>query len=52
MHHTDGSGKEEWDLRNEAGAILASGTYLYYVESYKTQETGKFAKSGKFALIR
>jgi len=52
MHHTDGSGKEEWDLRNEAGAILASGTYLYYVESYKTQETGKFTKSGKFALIR
>ena len=51
LHHTDGSGQEEWDLRDDEGAVLASGIYIYYVESYKTEETGKFITSGKFALI-
>jgi hypothetical protein len=52
LHHTNGSGEEEWDMRNDEGAMLTSGIYVYYVESYKTEETGKFITSGKFALIR
>jgi len=52
LYHTDGSGGKEWDLRNDEGAMLTSGIYIYYVESYKPEETGKFTASGKFALIR
>jgi hypothetical protein len=52
LYHTDGSGEEEWDLRNDEGAMLTSGIYIYYVESYKPEETGKFTTSGKFALIQ
>ena len=52
LHHTDGGGEEEWNLRNDRGMMLASGIYVYYVESYKTEETGKFTASGKFALTR
>ena len=52
LHHIDGTGEEEWDLRNEQGAVLASGIYVYYIESYKAEETGKFTTSGKFALIK
>jgi hypothetical protein len=52
LHHTDGTGEEEWDLRNEQGAVLASGIYVYYIESYKREENGKFTTSGKFALTK
>ena len=52
LYHTDGNGEKEWDLCNDEGATLASGIYIYYVESYKTEETGKFTASGKFALIK
>lgn len=52
LYHTDESGEEEWDLRNEQGAVLASGIYVYYIESYKAEETGKLTTSGKFALIK
>ena len=52
LYNTDGSGEKEWDLRNDEGAVLTSGMYIYYVESYKPEETGKFTTSGKFALIR
>lgn len=52
LHNADGSGEKEWDLRNDQGAMLTSGIYIYYVESYKPEETGKFTASGKFALVR
>lgn len=51
IYHANGSGEEEWDMKNDAGTELASGIYLYYVESYKSKETGKLTSSGKFALI-
>ncbi len=52
LYHTDGTGALEWDLRNDEGGMLASGIYVYYVESYKPEETDKFTASGKFALIK
>jgi len=51
IYHTNGSGEEEWDLRNGAGAMLASGIYVYCVEAYKPEEAGKLIASGKFAIV-
>ena len=52
LYHTDGTGTLEWDLRNDEGNTLASGIYVYYVESHRTDEASKFIASGKFALIK
>ena len=52
LHHTDGTGAAEWDLRNDEGGMLASGIYVYYVEAYKPETPGKIAMSGKFALVK
>ena len=52
LHHTDGTGAVEWDLRNDGGGMLASGIYIYYVEAYKPETRGKLAMSGKFALVK
>jgi len=52
LRHNDGTGEEEWDLLNDEGATLASGLYVYYVESYELEKTGKITASGKFALVK
>jgi hypothetical protein len=52
LYHTDGTGSLEWDVRNDEGSVLASGVYIYYVESYKQDEAGKFSAIGKFAVIK
>jgi len=52
IYHSGGSGYEEWDLRNNSGHPVASGIYIYYIESYKTEGTGKLVTSGKIAVIR
>ncbi len=52
LRHNDGTGEEEWDLLNDEGAALASGFYVYYVESYEPEKTGKITASGKFALVK
>ncbi len=52
LRHNDGTGEEEWDLLNDQGAALASGLYVYYVESYEPEKTGKITASGKFALAK
>ena len=52
LRHNSGTGEEEWDLLNDEGAALASGLYVYYVESYEPERTGKITASGKFALVK
>ncbi|MCD6334439.1 MAG: hypothetical protein J7M27_03825, partial [Candidatus Latescibacteria bacterium] len=39
----DGDGGAEWDGRNEQGARIGSGIYLYSVESKAQRRMGKFA---------
>ncbi len=43
LHHEDGTGTEDWDMMSEAGHGIASGVYLFYVESEYGNYTGKFA---------
>jgi len=52
IYHNSEGGYEEWNLRNDSGHPVASGIYIYYIESYKTEETGKLLTSGKIAIIR
>ena len=41
--HTDGSGTEEWDLLTEGRRQIASGIYIYHVESEYGEHLGRFA---------
>lgn len=43
INHDDGSGTQDWDMLSEAGRGIASGVYLFNVESQYGNFTGKFA---------
>jgi len=43
LPHEDGTGTEDWDMLSEAGRGIASGVYLFNVESEYGTYTGKFA---------
>ena len=43
IDHESGSGTEDWDMVSEAGRGIASGVYLYNIESPYGNFTGKFA---------
>jgi len=43
INHDDGTGTQDWDMLSEAGRGIASGVYLYHVESQYGNFTGKFA---------
>lgn len=43
-------GRFRWDLRNDAGRIVANGVYFYKLEITKNGQT--FKKRGKFAVMR
>lgn len=46
LEETDGNGGLEWDLRDETGALIPAGIYLFHVTS------GTERKIGKFAVVR
>ncbi|NQU17898.1 MAG: Ig-like domain-containing protein [Candidatus Saganbacteria bacterium] len=46
LNETDGDGKYEWDVKNQDGITLASGVYLFHIES------GVNTKSGKLMVVR
>jgi flagellar hook assembly protein FlgD len=52
IYHFNGASEEEWDLQSDAGTTLASGMYIYHVESFKPEEASKFIINGKFVIIR
>ena len=43
LKHTDGTGMESWDLLSANGQQVASGTYLYHIESPYGERLGRFA---------
>jgi hypothetical protein len=43
LDHTDGSGTEEWNLLSERQQQVASGIYIYHVESEYGDHLGRFA---------
>lgn len=43
LEHTDGTGTEDWNMLSESGRGIASGVYLYNVQSDYGHFTGKFA---------
>lgn len=43
IHHENASGASRWDLTNEEGDRVASGIYLYTIESGGLTERGKLA---------
>ncbi|MFQ5651344.1 MAG: S8 family serine peptidase [bacterium] len=43
LKETDGNGGIEWDLRDEDGALVASGIYVFYVTGGGKTATGKVA---------
>jgi len=45
-----GYNEEAWDIRDEAGNMLSSGTYLYKIVAIKDDK--KVYKIGKFSVIR
>jgi hypothetical protein len=52
IYHVNGTNEEEWDLQSDFGTQLASGVYIYHIESFKPEEASKFTISGKFAIIK
>lgn len=42
LHHTSGP-VEVFDVKSDAGELLATGTYVYVIESNGTKKTGKLA---------
>ncbi len=46
LEHNSGDGVERWDLLSSGARLIASGTYLYHVES----EFGEFI--GRFAVVK
>lgn len=47
LHHTNGTGIENWNLTNEFGQDISFGVYMYVVET-----TGGDTKVGKLAIIK
>ena len=43
LEHDNGSGTEEWDLLTEGRRQVASGMYIYHVESEYGEHLGRFA---------
>jgi len=43
LEHTDGSGTEEWNLLSERQQQVASGIYIYHLESPYGDHLGRFA---------
>lgn len=43
LQHNDNGGTEAWDMLSEDGLGIASGVYLYHVESQYGDKTGRFA---------
>jgi hypothetical protein len=41
LNENSGTGQNTWDVKNDAGELLASGTYFYYVKSSGDTKTGK-----------
>ncbi|MFA5113060.1 MAG: Ig-like domain-containing protein [Candidatus Margulisiibacteriota bacterium] len=46
INESSGTGQNAWDVKNESGELLASGTYFYFIKS--SGDT----KSGKLVVIR
>ena len=44
----DGAGSEDWNLQSEAGRGIASGIYLFNVESEFGNYTGKLREGKRF----
>ncbi|PKK82944.1 MAG: hypothetical protein CVT49_11165 [candidate division Zixibacteria bacterium HGW-Zixibacteria-1] len=43
LQHDSNGGTEAWDMQSEDGLGIASGVYLYHVESQYGDKTGRFA---------
>ncbi len=43
LHHSDGTGAEDWDMLSVDGLEIASGVYLFHVESKYGNHIGRFA---------
>jgi hypothetical protein len=43
VNHNDGTGAARWDLLSEHGRLVASGIYIYHVESPYGEHLGRFA---------
>ena len=43
INHTDGSGEDEWNLLSSSRLQVASGMYLYHIESPYGERLGRFA---------
>ncbi|MGH8015864.1 MAG: hypothetical protein ACREBV_06705, partial [Candidatus Zixiibacteriota bacterium] len=43
LHHTDGTGSERWNLLSGAQQQIASGIYIFHVESTFGNKIGRFA---------
>jgi len=43
INHDDGSGAARWNLLSETGRLVASGIYIYHVESPYGEHLGRFA---------
>lgn len=41
IHHDNGLPQETWDVKNDTGDDVATGTYIYVVESDGSRKTGK-----------
>jgi fibronectin type 3 domain-containing protein len=52
IYHVNNTNEEEWDLQSDSGTPLASGMYIYHIESFKPEEASKFTINGKFAIIK
>lgn len=48
----DGNGGVEWDLRDDSGALVPAGVYLFRASGTDTAGNEVEAKLGKFAIIR
>jgi hypothetical protein len=43
IEHTDGTGSEPWNLQSLERRQIASGTYIYHIESPYGEKVGRFA---------
>ncbi len=43
LRHTNGTGTEEWNVQSDEQRLIASGIYIYHVESQYGDKLGRFA---------
>lgn len=43
IDHSDGTGTADWNLLTSSGLSIASGIYIYHVESQYGNHVGRFA---------